>query len=223
VRPYASKATVDRLPLYFRTLRLLLAEGESVISSSELGRRLDLTPEQIRKDLSIFGNFGKHGVGYYVQDLMVEIGDILGLKQQWNLVVVGLGHLGKALVNYKNFTDLGFRLRAIFETDEKKVGTIIGEVPVYHVDAMAEFSKENPIDIGVITVPSAAAQMVADRLIENGVKGIWNFAPQRVVVPRGICLVHEDLSVGLSSLSYYVANEYTAPVPVFRRNECEKY
>lgn len=206
MKPNISKATVDRLPLYFRTLRLIAEEGQEIISSDELGRRLDVTPEQIRKDLASFGQFGKKGVGYFVQELTENVGNILGLHNHWTLAVVGLGHLGWALVHYKNFASLGFRLQAIFDVDSEKVGRVVNGIPVYHFDEMAQFAAKEPIHIGVVAVPEAAAQGAADALVECGVKGIWNFAPRRISVPSHVRLVNEDLSVGLSSLSYYISN-----------------
>lgn len=110
-----SKATIDRLPLYFRTLRLAQEEGAAIISSEELGKRLGITPEQIRKDLASFGQFGKKGVGYFVGELKRNVGEILGLNNQWNLAVVGIGHLGAALANYQNFISLGFQMQALFD------------------------------------------------------------------------------------------------------------
>lgn len=206
LKPSVSKATIDRLPLYFRTLRLLTEEGRDIVSSEELGRRLDVTPEQIRKDLASFGQFGKKGVGYFVQELTKNLGDILGLQHRWNLVVVGLGHLGWALVHYRNFSTLGFCLQAIFDVDPDKVGKTINGIPVLHLNDLAEFASKKPIHIGVVTVPETVAQAVTDSLVEAGVKGIWNFAPRRITVPDHVRLINEDLSVGLSSLSYYISN-----------------
>lgn len=199
-----SKATIDRLPLYFRTLKLTQQEGLEIISSEELGRRIGVTPEQIRKDLASFGQFGKKGVGYYVRELIRNIGEILGLHRNWSMAIVGLGHLGWALANYPNFSSLGFNVKAIFDIDHSKVGLNIKGVSVSHVNDMADVVRAENIHIAVITVPANQAQEVADGLIAAGVKGIWNFAPIKIEVPPDILLVSEDLSVGLSSLSYYL-------------------
>ena len=196
-----SKATIDRLPLYFRTLRVTKEEGREIISSEELGRRLGITPEQIRKDLASFGQFGKKGVGYYVHELMRNIGEILGLDNNWNIAVVGIGHLGAALANYQNFITLGFNLMALFDADEDVVGTIVNKVKVDHINDVNQVVKERNIHIGVIAVPAPFAQEVADKLVTAGVTGIWNFAPRKIVVPEHICIVNEDLSVGLSNLA----------------------
>jgi len=202
-----SKATIDRLPLYFRTLRHIQEEGIEIISSEELGRRIGVTPEQIRKDLASFGEFGKKGVGYFVRELIRNIGEILGLHRNWNIAIIGIGHLGWALANYKNFSSLGFNLAAIFDVDLSKVGLTINGVEVQHVNSLEEVLQQRQIHIGVITVPAEQAQKVADRLVEAGVKGIWNFAPLRINVPGHVRIISEDLSVGLSSLSYFLSRQ----------------
>ena len=199
-----SKATIDRLPLYFRTLRLVQDEGIDVISSDELGRRLGITPEQIRKDLASFGQFGKKGVGYYVNELKHNVGGILGLDNHWNIAVIGIGHLGAALANYQNFVSLGFNLVALFDQDPKVIGTVQNHVKVEDVRELAKIVRERHVDIGIIAVPAAFAQDVADQLVTAGVKGIWNFAPIKMQVPDSMHIVNEDLSIGLSRLSYYI-------------------
>ena len=202
-----SKATVDRLPLYYRTLKLSQAEGVEIISSEELGRKIGVTPEQIRKDLSAFGEFGKKGVGYYVQELIHNIGIILGLNRKWNITIVGVGHLGWALANYCNFYSQGFHLKAIFDIDKDKIGRFINNVEIFHVDRMQEIVSTYDIQIGIVTVPAKYAQDIANQLIEAGVKGLWNFAPIKLVVPHDIHVVSEDLSIGLSSISYYLSHQ----------------
>lgn len=199
-----SKATIDRLPVYFRVLRSIQEEGVEIISSEELGRRIGVTPEQIRKDLASFGEFGKKGVGYFVRELIRNIGEILGLHRNWNIAIVGVGHLGWALANYRNFGSLGFNLAAVFDVDPHKIGQDINGVPVYHIDRLQEIIVQRDIQIGIITVPAAQAQATADALVSSGVRGIWNFAPLRLNVPDHVRLVSEDLSIGLSSISYYL-------------------
>jgi len=202
-----SKATIDRLPLYFRTLKQAEEEGVVIISSEELGRRIGITPEQIRKDFASFGEFGKKGVGYYVRELLRNVGEILGLHRNWNIAIIGVGHLGWALANYIDFEALGCNLRAIFDISPEIVGRPIKNIVVEHFNKIDEIIKERNIQIGVITVPNDAAQAVADRLTSLGIKGIWNFATIKVHVPEGTCLVNEDLSMGLSSVSYYLARQ----------------
>jgi redox-sensing transcriptional repressor len=202
-----SKATIDRLPLYYRTLKLSQEEGIEIISSDELGRKIGVTPEQIRKDLSAFGEFGKKGVGYYVRELMRNIGEILGLNRQWNIAIVGVGHMGWALANYANFSSQGFVLQAIFDIDPDKIGRYINEVEIFHIDKIKEIIESRDIQIGIITVPAEYAQGTATKLVEAGIKGIWNFAPMKVNVPSNVHIVNEDLSVGLSSISYYLSRQ----------------
>jgi redox-sensing transcriptional repressor len=202
-----SRATVDRLPLYFRTLRLIKSEGSDIISSEELGRRIGVTPEQIRKDLASFGAFGKKGVGYHVNELLNNISLILGLDRKWNIAIVGVGHLGWALANYRNFSSLGFQLIALFDQNPAIVGQSINGVEVLAITDMETVIEARNIQIGVITVPAGVAQSVADRMVAAGVHGIWNFAPVRVRVPDNVQLVSEDLSVGLSTLSYHLRRQ----------------
>ena len=199
-----SQATIDRLPLYFRTLRLVEEEKLQIISSDELGRRLDITPEQIRKDLATFGQFGRKGIGYDVHDLKNNIGNILGLHNNWRLAIVGIGHLGGALANYVNFASLGFSVVALFDINPKIIGSNVNGIKIDDAKNMNKVIAQNSVDIGVITVPANEAQDVAEQLIAAGVKGIWNFAPIKLNVPS-IPLVNEDLSVGLSALSYHMS------------------
>lgn len=202
-----SRATVDRLPLYFRTLRLIKSEGSDIVSSEELGRRIGVTPEQIRKDLAGFGAFGKKGVGYHVSELLNNIGAILGLDRRWNFAIVGVGHLGWALANYRNFASMGFHLSALFDQNPAIVGQIINGVEVLAVSELEKTINERNIQIGVIAVPSGEAQIITDRMVAAGVHGIWNFAPVRIQVPESVQLVSEDLSVGLTTLSYHLRRQ----------------
>lgn len=202
-----SKATIDRLPLYYRSLRLAYEEGLEIVSSEELGRRLDITPEQIRKDLASFGQFGKKGVGYYVGALKKKVGEILGLDNHWNVAVIGIGHLGAALANYQNFISLGFNVAALLDKNPAVIGTSVAGKTVESIDNLEKLVAERHIHIGVITVPAPFAQGVADKLVEAGVKGIWNFAPVKIDVPDDMHIVNEDLSVGLSRLSFHITRD----------------
>ena len=179
--------------------------GKEIISSEELGKTLNVTPEQIRKDLASFGQFGKKGVGYFVRELTRNLGEILGLQYHFNIAIVGVGHLGAALANYQNISSLGFRIVALFDSDPKLKGKIINGVEVESISSLAQSVKEKNVNIGIIAVPVAYAQMVADQLVAGGVNGIWNFAPVRINVPSDVQIIYEDLSIGLSSLSYHIA------------------
>ena len=202
-----SQATLERMPLYYRTLCAAEEKGVVVISSQELGKILNITPEKIRKDLTLFGQFGKKGIGYYVGDLKNKIENILGLQYHWRLGIVGAGHLGSALANYKNFPSMGFQIVALFDTDERIIGAEINGVKVYDIKKINSVATRKLIDIGVITVPDIYAQDVADKLVSAGVLGIWNFAPKKIEVPPQITLVNEDLSIGLTSLSYHLTQK----------------
>ena len=202
-----SRATVDRLPLYFRTLRLIKSEGSEIVSSEELGSRIGVTPEQIRKDLAGFGAFGKKGVGYLVTELLNNIGTILGLDRRWHIAIVGVGHLGWALANYRNFSSMGFHLSALFDQNPAIVGQRINGVEVLPVIDLETTIADRNIQIGVIAVPSGEAQSVADRMVAAGVHGVWNFAPVRIRVPESVQLVSEDLSIGLTTLSYHLRRQ----------------
>lgn len=199
-----SRATIDRLPLYYRALNLEEEAGVQIISSNELGKMLDITPEQIRKDLTFFGNFGHKGIGYFVSELRASIGKIIGLQHRWRLAIIGVGNLGTALANY-NFSVLGFTLAALFDSDSKIIGTEINNFKVYDFAKIKSIAPRKLIDIGVITVPELEAQDVADALIAAGIRGIWNFAPVKLEVPPEISLVNEDLTVSLSALSFYMS------------------
>ncbi|QDR80096.1 redox-sensing transcriptional repressor Rex [Sporomusa termitida] len=202
-----SKATIDRLPLYYRYLKLSQEEGIEIISSDELGRKIGVTPEQIRKDLSAFGEFGKKGVGYYVRELTRNIGEILGLNRQWNIAIAGVGHLGWALANYANFSPQGFQLQAIFDIDPDKIGRYINEIEIFHIARIPEIIAARNIQIGIVTVPAEYAQDITTSYVEAGIKGIWNFAPIKLEVPTTVHVVSEDLSIGLSSMSYYLSRQ----------------
>lgn len=202
-----SQATIARLPLYFRTLKLVQDEEFTIISSDELGRRLGITPEQIRKDLATFGQFGRKGIGYDVHELKDQISKILGLQNCWKLAIVGVGHLGGALANYVNFSSLGFSVVALFDSNPKVVGTEVNGIKVNNISRIKSVIASKKVDIGIITVPAEEAQKVANLLVAAGVKGIWNFAPTRLTVPPTVPLVNEDLSIGLSALSYHMSQE----------------
>lgn len=202
-----SDAVIERLPLYYRDLLLLQDAGIDIISSEKLGERLGITPEQIRKDLTCFGAFGKKGVGYYVSELCQQIVEIIGLQQHWKIGIAGIGHLGWALANYKTFGRLGFRTMGLFDVDHRIIGQNVGGVKVTPISEMGDVIRKEGIQIGIITVPAAVAQQVADQMVDAGIKGILSFAPLRLNVPDHIFVFREDLSIGLSRISYYLTNK----------------
>ena len=205
INPTVSKPTIDRMPKYYRVVKALNDNGETMVSSSQLSEIMGFTPEQIRKDFSDFGQFGIKGVGYKVDTLKRSIENILGLQYHWNMAIVGIGRLGTALANYKNFPALGFTVHALFDIDENLIGQKINGVKIYDFAKINDVIKRKIIDIGVITVPDTQAQTVADALIKAGIKGIWNFAPTKIQVPPEIHLVNEDIAMGLTLLSYHLS------------------
>jgi redox-sensing transcriptional repressor len=202
----APEVVIDRLPVYARTLAELESRGRLVVSSQELGEELGVTPAQIRKDLSYFGRFGKQGRGYSVQRLASELRRILGLEQEWTMVLVGVGNLGRAILRYKGFTPQGFKIVAAFDSDASAVGRVVGGVEVYDVKDLPQFLKENPADIGIVAVNAAAAQEVADILVSSGIKGILNYAPVALRVPKGEQLKDIEPVLALQSMTYYLKN-----------------
>lgn len=205
-----SDAVIERLPLYYRDLLLLQDAGIDIISSEKLGERLGITPEQIRKDLTCFGAFGKKGVGYYVNELCQQIVEIIGLQQHWKIGIAGIGHLGWALANYKTFGRLGFRTMGLFDVDHRIIGQNVGGIEVTPISEMGDVIRREGIQIGIITTPAAVAQQVANQMVEAGVLGIFSFAPLRLNVPDSVFVFREDLSIGLSRISYYLTNKAKA-------------
>ncbi|GAB6099603.1 redox-sensing transcriptional repressor Rex [Halanaerocella petrolearia] len=197
--------TVERLPLYYRCLQKLRDQDVDVISSKDLGDMLGIPSTQVRKDLSYYGEFGRRGVGYEVSVLLNNLEKILGLNNDWEIVLVGAGNLGQALVNYGGFRNLGLKINYVLDIAEEKVGNQLGEVTINSVNELEELVTEKDIKIGIIAVPEEGAQEIAERLIEAGVESIWNFAPTRLDVPEDIKVRNEDLSIGLISLTYYLS------------------
>ena len=208
MRNEISQATIARLPLYLRTLGFAEAEGTEIISSDEFGRRLNITPEQIRKDLASFGQFGKKGVGYYVTELKNRIAKILGFENNWNVAIIGMGHLGDALAHYKKIPELNFNLVALFDSDKKRIGSTVNGIEVSDVEDLKKIIAERNVQIAIIAVPTEEAQELVDALEGTSVRGVWNFAPINVQAPKGIRIVHEDLTVGLGSLSYHISQSW---------------
>ena len=198
------EVVVNRLPIYARALAELAADGESVVSSQTLGEKLDVTPAQIRKDLSYFGRFGKQGRGYNVQTLLSKLREILGLDRQWRVCVVGVGRLGQAIAEYGGFEPQGFQIVGAFDSDQGKVGTQLGKTTVRHSDELEGYLRQNHIDVGVVAVPAHAAQAVTDRLVNCGIKAILNYAPMTPHVPRDVTIRHIDPVLAMQSMTFYI-------------------
>jgi redox-sensing transcriptional repressor len=200
------KAVVNRLSLYLRELEHRVREGHATTSSTQLGRLLGFTDAQVRKDLAYFGHFGYPGIGYRCDELIAAIRRILGTDQRWSVALVGAGNLGRALLGYKGFQQRGFHIVAAFDCDHSKVGSTIEGVPVYHFDTLPEVARKNRIRLAMVAVPAAAAQTVADRLVELGIEGILNFAPVTISLPANVSQIGVDLAIELEQLAFSVLN-----------------
>jgi len=197
-----SMAVIKRLPKYYRHLAELLRNDVDRVSSKELSEKIGFTASQIRQDFNCFGGFGQQGYGYNVKELYNEISRILGLDKKYSTVIIGAGNIGQAIANYSRFDKFGFDLHGIFDVNPKLIGMRIKDVEIRDLDQMESFLGENKIDIGIICVPQAQAQKVADLLVENGVKGIWNFAPLDIDVPENVSIENVHLSESLLTLVY---------------------
>jgi len=200
------KVVVSRLSLYLRELQHLVRDGRATISSSQLGQLLGFTDAQVRKDLAYFGHFGHPGIGYRCDELITEIRRILGTDREWIVTMVGVGNLGRALLRYKGFAAQGFRIVAAFDADTRLVGASIEGIPVYALDRLREMVRQQRIQIGLITVPAAGAQQVADQLVAAGIAGIVNFAPVTLSLPPQVRVVGVDLTTELEQIAFAVAN-----------------
>lgn len=195
---------IRRLPIYVRTLREMLAEQVQGVSSEELADRIGVTAAQIRRDLSYFGKFGKQGKGYDVGNLASEISHILHLDRQWDVALVGYGHLGKAVAHYGGFEDNSFRISAIFARNPAQIGQQVNGVVVLDQTEIERVVHEMGIRIGIVTVPAEAAQRVANRLVAGGVRAILNYAPAILKVPENVWIREIDPTAALQSLTYYL-------------------
>ncbi len=202
-----SQAVIGRLPRYFRYLGELKDEGVERISSQDLSELMKVTASQIRQDFNNFGGFGQQGYGYNVEYLYNEIGKILGLDKQHNFIIIGAGNLGRALGNYMNFERRGFIFKGMFDQNPELVGRDVRGVKVMPMDKLNEFVRDNAIDIAVLTIPKTSAVGVAEQLVQNGIKAIWNFAHVDLNVPDGIQVENVHLSDSLMKLSYNI-NRY---------------
>ena len=201
-----SQAVIGRLPRYLRYLGELRDEGTERVSSQELSDIMQVTASQIRQDLNTFGGFGQQGYGYNVTYLYEEIGKILGLNREYQMIIVGAGHLGQALVNYANFERRGFLFRGIFDHDPKVCGKQIHGITVCPMGDMAGFIRDHNIDIAVLAIPKTSAVEVADQLAACGIRGIWNFAHVDLRLPGNIQVENVHLSDSLMKLSYNLSS-----------------
>lgn len=195
---------ISRLPLYLRALELIALEGKEKVTSAELAERLNISPAQIRKDLSYFGGFGKQGKGYEVQRLISELRRILNVQREWEMALVGVGDLGRALVHYQGFKNKGFRLSLLFDNNPQKIGMKINGLEIMDSALIPKIIPEKGIKIAIIAVPPQEAQKVADALISAGVEAILNYAPVNLKVPPHVRVQYIDPVVSLQHMTYYL-------------------
>lgn len=200
-----SQAVIRRMPRYYRYLGELIDEGVERISSNELSARMKVTASQIRQDLNNFGGFGQQGYGYNVQYLYEEIGKIMGLNEQHNIIVIGAGNLGQAIANYMKFEKLGFVIIGLFDVDPKLSGKKIRGIPILMLDEIEDFLAEHKVDIAALTMPKENADAVANQLVKLGIHAIWNFAHVDLeLLDENVVVENVHLSDSLMQLSYNI-------------------
>ncbi len=203
----APEGTISRLFVYLREVANLVKMSIPTISSAELGDRVNLSDAQVRKDLAYFGQFGVSGSGYDTAELKATLEKILGKDKTWNVAVVGVGHLGSALVAYPGFKQHGLNVVAAFDSDSRRVGKQIKDITIKSADNIGKVISDKKVNIGIIAVPAQACQEVADKLVSAGIECILNFAPAALAVPENVKVKDVDLSRELETLSYFLANK----------------
>lgn len=211
-RPLAGKilatdipdVVIQRLPLYARALGLLAMDGVVVVSSFRLGDLLGSTPAQIRKDLSYFGRFGKQGTGYNVSYLLGRLKQILGLEKEWSMALVGVGRLGQAIARYPGFSEAGFRMVALFDTDPEKIDKVVEGIAIRSVEEVPQVLQAEDIRIAILAVPGDRAQAVTELLLQGGARAILNYAPVSLKVPPDIVVRSIDPVLALQSMTFYL-------------------
>ncbi len=198
------EVVIFRLPLYLYMLTLLHSENVEVVSSKELGARLQMTPAQIRKDLSCFGKFGKQGKGYHVETLLEELRKIMGLDREWNMALIGAGRLGKALLDYGKLTLQGFKIVAAFDIDPQQIGRKVGGVTIQNISELAATVKKKDIKIGVLAVPPDQVQKAVDSLVQCGIKAILSYYPVATKTPPDVRVRKVDPMFALQTMTYYL-------------------
>lgn len=198
------EVVIKRLPRYYRYLSDLLNQGIARISSGKLSDRMGVTASQIRQDFNYFGGFGQQGYGYNVEYLHNEIAQILGLKSGYHSIIIGAGHLGLALANHQSFEKRGFKISAIFDNDEKKVGHMINDKPIIHIDELEKYIKDNNITIAIIAIPKDEVGEMAEKLASFGIKGLWNFSSAEIVTKTPVAVENVHMSDFLMTLSYKI-------------------
>ncbi len=196
---------VGRLPLYLRALTQMQSEGEEITSSQELGERLGISSAQIRKDLSQFGEFGKQGTGYNIDYLIEQLRRILKVDRVWEVALIGVGDLGRAVANYAGFLDRGFKVVAIYDNAPEKIGQRVGDFQIQATTNLAAEIRAKGIQVAMLAVPAGEAQGVADQLVEGGVKAILVYAPTSISVPENVRIGYIDPVLHLQHMTYHIS------------------
>ncbi len=204
VQTSVPEVVIRRLPQYLRTLTYLHESGAEVVSSQHLGQILDATPAQIRKDLSYFGRFGKQGRGYNIRHLLERLRKILGLELTWDVAVIGVGRLGRAIISYQGFQPEGFRVVCAFDSDPDLVGEFAGGLVIHDISQIKEVLSNLSVQIAIVAVPAIGAQGVIDQLVAAGIRSILSYAPIPAHVPQGIHIRSVDPVLQLQSMTYYL-------------------
>jgi redox-sensing transcriptional repressor len=195
---------IGRLPIYLRALQRMSEKGMKTTSSQELGEIVGISAAQIRKDISQFGEFGKQGTGYSIAFLMDKLREILKVHRMWDVAIVGVGDIGHALARYQGFTNRGFRVVMIFDSDASKIGEKIGDYVIEDSSKMVERIRSEKIKLAMVTVPASTAQEVADKLVQAGVRAILNYAPTSINVPKNVRVQYIDPATHLQRMTYYL-------------------
>lgn len=195
---------IGRLPIYLRALQHLAQEGKELTNSDELGKHLGISSAQIRKDLSLFGGFGKQGTGYRIQYLQNKLNEVLNLQREWEIALVGAGDLGRAVAHYKGFKERGFKISCIFDNDPQKLNQLINGITIQPMESMATVIPQQDIKIAMIAVPAMVAQEVANTLIGVGIRAILNYAPINLETPEGVFVQYIDPVTHLQRMTYYL-------------------
>ncbi len=203
---HASDSSIRRLSLYLRQLEHLAEEGTDRVSSRRLAEDLHIGDHLVRKDLASFGQFGRPGIGYDVRKLIKSLKGILGTNRTWRVVLIGAGALGTALLRYPEFRQKGFHIVAAFDVDPARVGQSIGEVPVHHIDQLANVVRDKRVKLAIIAVPANQAQSAAEKARAAGVRGILNLAPATLECPADLAVNRMDLTAHLEQLSFQVSS-----------------
>lgn len=208
------KATAKRLPIYYRYLKMLHQAGKKKVSSTELSEAVQVDSATIRRDFSYFGELGKRGYGYDVEEVMLFFAVTLNEDKMTNVALIGVGNLGSALLKYKFHHSNSIRISAAFDVNQDLVGRIIDGIPVYPMSDMKEQIKIQEIDIAILTVPADKSQDVVNDLVDSGVKGILNFTPVRLNAPEDVIIQNVDLTNELQTLIYFL-NSDSNPSDIF--------